>query len=90
MKKITANLGSSHSEFDHQLKDVLNDISESLDALSKEQQLIIEYQSKLFLKQHAEVLQSPICETCRHKACIMTINIPDGTYKSFCNDCLTQ
>lgn len=89
MKKITANLGTAYSEFDRQLKDTLNDISDSIDSLSKEQQLIIEYQNKLFLKRHAEVLQSPICDTCHHKACIMTINIPDGTYKSFCNNCLT-
>jgi len=88
MKKITAALGTSHSEFDRQLKDILNDISEAIDNLTKNQDDIFENQHKLAHKQHVEVMQSTLCDTCKRKATFTTINITEGTYKSFCNKCL--
>lgn len=90
MKKITAVLGISHSEFDKQLKDVLNDISESIDQLSQNQDLISDQLQKLFSKQHAEVTYSSLCDTCKKKAKFTTFNILDGTHKSYCDKCLTS
>jgi hypothetical protein len=90
MNKITAVLGKSHNEFDHQLKEFLNDMCDTIDDIVVGQQKILEYQNKLFLKQHAEVLQSPICDICHKRADIITINIIQGSHKSYCNICLTQ
>ena len=90
MKKISAILGKSHNEFDHQLKDLLNDMCDAFDYLLLEQQKITEYQNKLFLKQHADVLQSPLCDVCHHKAEVVTIEVASGNYKSYCNKCLIK
>jgi hypothetical protein len=88
MKKITAVLGKSHNDFDHQLKDFLNEMCDTIDNIVIEQQKVLEYQNKLFLKQHAEILQSILCDLCHHKADIVTTNIADGTYQAFCDKCL--
>jgi hypothetical protein len=90
MKKITATLGSSHSDFDRQVKDLLNEMRDVIGAISSDQQTISEHQHKLFLKQHAEILQSSLCNVCHHKAEIITIVIADGNYKSFCNKCVSS
>jgi hypothetical protein len=90
MKKITAILGKSHNDFDHQLKDFLNEMCDAIDNIVIDRQRVLEYQNKIFLKQHAEVLQSPICDTCHQRADIMTVDISKGTYKSYCNVCLTK
>ena len=88
MKKITTILGSSHSEFDRQIKETLNDISEAIEKLSMACNVMMENQNKLFLKQHADVMKSALCDACSHKAYFTTINLNEGTYQSFCNDCL--
>jgi hypothetical protein len=90
MKKITAVLGKSHNEFDHQLKDLLNDMCGVVENLLADQLKMLDYQNKLFQKQHAEILQSPICDACRQRADIMTVDITQGTYKSYCNVCLSK
>jgi hypothetical protein len=87
MKKITAVLGASHSDFEKQLKELLNEMSDVIDNIVSEQQIITEYQNKLFLKQHAEVLQSSLCDVCHQKAEIIAIRLTDGIYESFCSRC---
>lgn len=90
MKKITASLGSSHSEFDRQLKDILNDIVDNLNNLTLTQQDIIGYQNKLFLQKHASIMESPLCDDCQKKATFTVINNNEGIYKFFCDSCLTH
>ena len=90
MKKITALLGTSHNDFDRQLKDFLNEMSDVIANISQEQQVISEHQNKLFLKQYIEVLHSSICDLCRNKADIIITTIKNGTYEAFCNRCMTS
>lgn len=90
MKKITTILGISHNEFDNQTKDILNDISEEIEKLARNQDEISKLLNRLFLKQHAEVIHSSLCDACHQKAKFTTINIPEGTYKSFCDKCLSS
>jgi len=89
MKKITAILGSSHNDFDRQLKDTLNDISEAIAEIIENQKKISEHQYNISLAQ-ASKLEYPICETCQHSAHFTTINVLDGTHKSFCNKCIVS
>jgi hypothetical protein len=74
MKKITTVLGKSHNEFDHQIKDILNDMSDTL-------YLILEQKM---------INKNAICGICNLKADVITITINDGLHKSFCNKCLTK
>lgn len=90
MKKITASLGNSHNDFDRQLKELLNEMGETIDRILCEQQIMNEYQNKIFLKHHAETLQSILCDMCHRKADMVTTDLSDGTYRSFCNSCLTK
>jgi hypothetical protein len=90
MRKITTPLGNSHSDFDRQLKDLLNDLSDTINNILAEQQSLAENQSKLFQKQHVEILHSSICDVCHRKADIVTTNLSSGQYQSYCNGCLTK
>ena len=90
MKKITAVLGKSHNDLEHQLKDLLNEMCEVIENIALEQKEILLHQNKIAIKQYTEILQSSICESCNKKANIVTANITDGTYKSYCNKCLSK
>ena len=87
MKKITASLGTSHNEFDRQLKDLLNDMCDVVANILIDQHAVLENQNKLFAKQHAEVLQSSICDLCRKKADVIITTITSGKYEAFCHKC---
>jgi len=82
MKKITALLGPSHSEFDKQLKDTLNDIVDAIE------QLTIGASQKLSLNKNANVTESQACDLCKNKAAFTVIDNSENTYKFFCNNCL--
>jgi len=79
MKKITAELGCAHNDFDRQVKNLLNAMAEEIDFLVKQQQ-----------KKHQETLQSSLCDICNSKADIVTITISDYTHKYYCEKCLTK
>jgi hypothetical protein len=90
VNKITAVLGKSHSEFEHQLKNSINNICDVIDNILNTQNAILEYQNKLFNKQHVEIMKSSICNTCKCKADVITINLCDGVSIAFCNKCLSK
>ena len=82
MKKITAALGSSHNDFDRQVKDLLNEMGDVVENIRVEQHA-------LTIKHNLSAPQSHLCDLCKQKADIITTNLSDGSYKSFCNDCLS-
>jgi len=75
MKKITANLGPSFNEFDHQIKSILNDIAEQIEHIRIFQQ---------------KILTSSFCHDCKAKADILTHDLNNGSFKNYCNKCLKQ
>lgn len=83
MKKITAVLGSAHNDFDRQVKDVLNELSESVERILVEQH-------NFAIMKNLDAPQSKLCDVCHHKADMVTTNLADGSYKSFCNKCLLK
>ena len=90
MKKITATMETPHNDFEHQLKDLLNDLSDLMSHVAKEQQVMAQWQNKMLIKDHLESFNSSICGDCQDQADIITVTIADGRYKSFCNDCLNK
>jgi hypothetical protein len=90
MKKITVELGSSHNEFDRQLKNILNDMHDKIGDILTAQLTIKEHQNKLFNKHYAEALHSSICDICKDKADVMTTNLNNGAYKYYCDKCLSS
>jgi len=74
-------MGPPHNEFDRQVKDLLNHLSEQLTNISKIQKLVYE-------KQYKELLQTSVCDLCKEKADTVTIILADYTHKYYCNKCL--
>jgi len=79
MKRITVLLGSSHNDFDRQLKDLMNDMAECMENLSIAQEL------------KGGVKSAPhVCEVCGNKADIITTSLDTHVHRSFCNACLVK
>ena len=90
MKKITATLGSSHNEFDRQLKDLLNEMGEVVNEILTEQRVMRSVANLSLLDQASNKLQTHLCNLCRRKADIVTVDLNSNTSQSFCNSCLVK
>jgi hypothetical protein len=73
MKKITTELGTSHSQFEHQTKDLLNEMADAMDDWKK-----------WYLANHP----CSTCDSCPKPATIIITNVIKNTFENYCNDCL--
>jgi hypothetical protein len=81
MKKITAIMGNANSEFERQMKDLLNELSDRVEDIYSDQ--------RNAKPKYPDNLARPLfCDLCQEKADIMTTDLVSGSCKHFCNGCL--
>lgn len=85
MEKINAILGNAHGDFDRQLKNLLNEMSDVIEKIS-----INQLSSKDSEDSEDSDNYSLLCNICLKQADFVTTNLKDKSNKAYCNNCLSN